>query len=187
MSLYYPALSLDDLFFAYPDDESLRFFYNETLGQIIKNPANDISEPGNSLLTELLSISVNDGIRLEKAFFVKGMAENVAVIACWLAMNSAYFGNLKVEDITDLNPEDKIYDNRYLSLAITNDLFVDSEGSVIGDMDPESIGLIDAARRAVNQYRRFGVILNPINKVDDNLMNLVNNLRYGNENCLRGT
>lgn len=182
MSFYYPPLNLESFLFAYPDEESLRLFFNQTLGKKIVDPREDVSVFGQSLLIHLKSVSVQDANRFASAFCVKGMADNVAALACWLAMKTLYQFQFSLEEIAHPFSETQIYENRPLALALTNDLFVDEEGAIAGDMDPESMGLIDAARRTVNQYRQLGSILSPIHKVDDNFMNLVDNLKRQHEN-----
>lgn len=179
MSFYYPPLSAEQLFFAYPDHESIRLFFDQTLGPVLDNRKQDrgMTSLGSALMTELLGVSMHDQMRLEKIFCVDGMAANVAALACWFLMKEYYELDFGLEEIADPFP-DRMYQNRPLSMALlSSDLRVNEEGSIEGDMYPESIGLFDCVRRTVNQVRREGRIIRPISKVDDNLMVLVERRR----------
>lgn len=178
MSLYYPPLSSPELFFAYPDEESLRTFFDQTLGEQLdpRKENSGMSGLGIGLLAHLSEISLLDLRRFKDMFCVVGMASNVAAIACWLAMKEFYEVKFEVQEIAHPYP-DRMYKNRPLTLALTNDLRVNPEGEIDGLMDPESIGLIDCGRRAINQARRDGMITKPISSVDDNLMILAERQR----------
>lgn len=178
MSFYYPPLSAEQFFFAYPDDESLRMFFDQTLGSLIdtRKEDNGISGLSDGLLVELTGISFGLASEIQKIVCVSGMADNVAVLACWLMMKERFDFTLDLDEIAHPWP-DRVYKNRPLALALTNDLKVNKEGEIEGMMDPESIGLIDCARRAVNQVRFYGRIVDPIHSVDDNLMVLAQRQR----------
>lgn len=173
MSFYHPPLTMDQLMFAYPDEESLRCFFNETLGSDITEEPDSISGLGYALLFKLREISREHAEYFESVFCIDHMASNVAVFACFLEMKRHYKFSIDLETIHYPFSDTIVYENRFLALALTNDLVVEKNGTIVGYMDPESIGLIDAARKSVNQYRRFGMMISPINRVDDNLIALV--------------
>lgn len=175
MSFYYPALTAEQFFFAYPDDESMELFFNQTLGQELRGGAG-MSSLGYGLFWRMTGISIEDLRDLKSKICVDGMPANVAAIACWLMMNEKFDFEVDLQAIAHPYPS-RVYENRPLALALTNDLVVNSEGEIDGMMDVESMGLIDCARRTVNQIRLEGQIVEPVQSINDNFLELMRNLK----------
>lgn len=172
---FYPSLTAEEFFFAYPDEEIAEHFFNETLGSFYSGVES----------LDLVSMHVLDHLhksagevyeRAVSHIFLKGIPVNVAVVATWMYIldhqhvnvhpMSGYIENTAI-----------IVLNRPLTLALTNEIeTINSDGSLTCDLDIESIGLMDCARRTINQLRSFGLMVHPVQRVDDNLLQLYNKI-----------
>ena len=108
--------------------------------------------------------------------FVPGVPENIALCCLVDFMRQETYVRFNLHDIfkEDLH---LITLNRVLAIALSNpSKVVDNEYSCGGAMSCETIGLLDTCRRTRNQLRSTGMVISPIEHVDNTLGNQVHDL-----------
>ena len=175
---FYPPLTAEEFFFAYPDNETTKEFLDLTLGRPYTG-IESIDVMVASVLDMFYRKAPKEYSIVVPAVFIRDMPVNVAVISVWLYLQehcninahpmSGYLGDVGMTVV-----------NRPVTLALTNDLVVGKTGEIEGDMDIESTGLIDCARRVINQMRQTGLIVSPIKEVHDDVIKILEARRAAN-------
>lgn len=172
---FHPPLTAQEFVFAYPDEELAEHFFNGTLGPAYSGaPSLDLVSM--YVLDHLYKSAGDLYERAVTAIFKPGIPVNVAVVATWLYIQQ--YNAVNVHPTSGYLPELGVcLLNRPLTLALTNKASIDADGGLRSDMDVESIGLFDCARRIVNQIRRIGMVVTPVVCVNHNLLQIYNGLR----------
>lgn len=103
--------------------------------------------------------------------FVPGMPENVALYCLVALLRRERFVKLELLKIFK-GHEDEIVLNRVIALSLEhnpNAINGRDPSVVSGPMIPETIGLIDTARRTLNLLQTCGMLVAPVEKVDKSL------------------